>query len=505
MKDVLRYLENPDKEGKDTLATLQDDGQIYVEGVGKAGLDISQKSEPWRRGYYDVLMHLARAAENLDGWVRDTTRNIAFPPEVVIGPSNSHPKNVPFGAAHAPLEENCVPAWDPPEFYYMKLLTTQGFSTRQRLDAAIAWADWLDFKGLKESSEATYDWALDIAMGALPVGANNAVDNKTGIISKDATYVSENLLHACTALGTHHARNDDLASGLPILLSVLRARRRFSQDAGLGETAQASNLAIKVPFPGSTTPTSTTPVVSSAEVASSWFDSLKTLIMAPPYPPPPPDYDLPPVANSPETPCAEAALTAHVGEVLFAGTRPSTFPITSSGTPARRGDTQNLSNDQIAQILSTQTQALAWTKEAVDLAERALIETQNIGLRARRKLHNPADAENRRRCQECLEMAMQNWETMLEEISREQESLAASRGSFAKDISKQSSKKGFLFWGNSTASATSDIDVLGDIDRWEKEREMLKERKPGVRRLLEMMEEADQVHGVAKWILGDMR
>ena len=504
MKDVLRYLEDPGKEGKDTQATLQDDGQIYVEGVGKAGLDISQKSEPWRRGYYDVLLHLARAAENLDGWVRDTTRNIAFPPEVVIGPSNPHPKNVPFGAAHAPLEENCVPAWDPPEFFYMKLLTTQGFSTRQRLDAAIAWADWLDFKGLKESSEATYDWVLDIAMGALPVGANNAVDIKTGIISKDATYVSENLLHACTALGTHHARNGDLASGLPILLSVLRARRRFSQQTRDGKTAHA-NTPIKVPFILSASSTSTTPEDSSVEAAWSWLDSLKTLIMAPPYPPPAPDYNLPPVANSPETLCAEAALTAHVGEVLFAGTSHSTVPRSSSGTPATRGEMQSLSNDQIAQILSTQTQALAWTKEAVDLAERALIETQNFGLRARRKLYNPADADNRRRCQECLEMAMQNWEMMLEEIRREQEALAASSGSFAKGTSKQSSKKWFSFWGGSTASAASDIDVLGDIDRWEKEREMLEERKPGVRRLLESAEEADRVQGVAKWILGEMR
>lgn len=59
MTDVLRVLEDPKKkEGKGTQATLQDDGQIYVEGVGKAGLDISLKSEPWRRGYYDVLIHL---------------------------------------------------------------------------------------------------------------------------------------------------------------------------------------------------------------------------------------------------------------------------------------------------------------------------------------------------------------------------------------------------------------------------------------------------------------
>lgn len=498
MTDVLHVLEDPKKkEGKDTQATLQDDGQIYVEGVGKAGLDISLKSEPWRRGYYDVLFHLARAAENLDGWVRDTTRNIAFPPEVVTGPSNPNPKNVPYGAAHPPLEDNCVPAWDAPEVYYMKLLTTQGFSTRQRLDAAIAWADWLDFKGLKESAEATYDWALDIAMAALPMGANNAVDIMTGIISADATFVSQNLLHTCTALGTHHARNNDLAQGLPILLSVLRARRTLSATTTQPTAAlEADDASVKVPFTISNSTSAEKD--STQESAWSWFDSLKTLIMAPEYPPAAPDYDLPPIANTPDALCAEATLTAHIGEVLFAGASSFSQVPPSSSSSASGAVKKTPSNNQIAKDLETKASALAWTREAVDLAQLALIEISTIDAKRRRK-PSPSEAETRRRCQECLEMALRNWETMLERIVREQSALA-SRASLGGEKPGKSGRGWFSLWG----SGGRNVDVVGGVARWEQERMMLEERKPQLKRLLEDMQQGDEVRGIAGKILGDM-
>ena len=496
--DVLRVLEYPKKkEGNDIQATLQDDGQIYVEGVGKAGLDVSLKSEPWRRGYYDVLIHLARAAENLDGWVRDTTRNIAFPPDVVIGPSNPNPKNVPYGAAHPPLEENCVPAWDPPEVYYMKLLTTQGFSTRQRLDAAIAWADWLDFKGLKESAEATYDWALDIAMGALPIGANNAVDIKTGIISADATYVSQNLLHACTALGTHHARNNDMTQGLPILLSVLRARRTLSDTSQLGKAMMEAETSVKVPFTISNTISPEKGFTESS--AWSWYESLKTLIMAPQYPPAAPDYDLPPIANSPDALCAEATLTAHTGEILFAGAS-YLSQLTSFSPPGKQGALVTVhSSSQTAKDLETQASALAWTREAVDLAQLALIDINTADAKRRRK-PSPSETETRRRCQECLEMALRNWETMLERITREQSAMA-SQVSLGKAKPGSGGRGWFSLWGREDGKG----DAVGGMARWEQERMMLDERKPELKRLLEDMQQADEVRGIAGKILGDMK
>ena len=498
MTDVLEALENPAKGGKGTQATLQEDGQLYVQGVGKAGLDISQKSEPWRRGYYDVLMYLARTAENLDGWVRDITRDIAFPPEVVIGPSNSNPRSVPFGAAHPPLEENCIPAWGAPEIYYTKLLTTQGFSTRQRLDAAIAWADWLDFKGLRESAEATYDWALDIALGALPMGADNTVDIRTGIISADATYVSQNLLQACTALGTHHSRNDNLTQGLPILLSVLRARRTLSTPPQ-SRTTDEADTPVKVPFTLSSI--STSPEHSIREEPSwSWSESLKTLIFAPTYPPPPPDHDLPPVADSPDALCAEATLTAHIGEVLFAGAS-SSFKSSSSLSSASKSTKEadnGPSNQRIAENLETQAQALGWTREAVDLTERALLNISHRGATRRRK-PTPHEAETRRRCQECLEMALSNWEVMLDRIMEERDKLA-SAASVARE--KPGRRGWFSLWCNGSGKY---VDVVGGKAVWEQERMMLEERKSALTRLLENMEEADKVRGIAGKILGRMR
>ena len=497
MANVLRSLEDPkSKEGKDTQATLQDDGQIYVEGVGKAGLDISLKSEPWRRGYYDVLVHLARAAENLDGWVRDITRDIAFPSEVVIGPSNPNPRNVPFGAAHAPLEQNCVPAWEPPEVYYMKLLTTQGLSTRQRLDAAIAWADWLDFKGLKESAEATYDWALDIAMGALPMGASNAVDIKSGTISAEATFVSQNLLYACTALGTHHARHNDLAQSLPILLSVLRARRTLSAASQPTTTIETKASSIKVPF---TISKKKSAEEVAEESAWSWYETLRTFLTDPQYPPAAPDYDLAPIADTPDALCAEAQLTAHIGEVLFASTSLSSLASSFSSSSASTSTKvkQGLSNSQIGKELQTQASALSWTREAVDLAHLALININTVDAKRERK-PSPSETETRRRCQECLEMAMRNWETMLERITSEQSALASQSSSSAHGIGKGG---WFSLWG----SDDSKVNVVGGIARWERERKTLEERKPEVQRLLEDMREADEVRGIAGKILGVMR
>ena len=149
-----------------------EDESLQIFKVGKTVFDVSAKSEAWKEGYYGCLMGGARAAENLEGWVRDTTRNIAFPGEMMIGPSNPRPKPVPYGAYSAPFEENCVEAFESPETFYRKILETKGFNTRQRLDTAIAYADWLDFKGLPVKAKAIYDFALNEAVAALPPGVD---------------------------------------------------------------------------------------------------------------------------------------------------------------------------------------------------------------------------------------------------------------------------------------------------------------------------------------------
>jgi len=350
-RHLIGRLEDPSKDGVGLKEI--DEGGILVAGVGKTGLDISGKSEPWRRGYYEALMGAARAAEHLDGWLSDNTRGISFPSEVVIGPSNPRPKPVPVGASSAPLEENCSPAFEAPETFYMKILTTAGFSTRQRLDAALAYADWLDFKGLPESAEEMYDWGLDIAMGSLPTGVDNVVDTKTGVINVDkASSVTSNILLATTSLAIHHARNANLSTALPILLSVLRARRSL---------------------PDSPPPILRFSTTGEDDVQPSLFSTitslLRSLIVTPPYPPEPPSGNESPKRDAKEI-CEEAGIMANVGEILFAS------------SPSSRDD------------------GLGWTREAVDTAETTFADPNT-------------DLEGRKRCQECLDVGMDNWRKMV--------------------------------------------------------------------------------------------
>lgn len=427
---LLERLEDPTKDGQDLRHILQDEGDIYVAGVGKAGLDISSKSEPWRRGYYDCLMGCAKAAENRDGWVRDTTRNIAFPAEVVIGPSNPRPKPVPFGAKPAPLEENCIPAFEPAGTYYMRILTTHGFSTRQRLDAALAYADWYDFKGLSSTAEDLYDWALDIAMGALPEGVNNVVDIKTGVIDSKASYITSNVLLATTSLAYHHARNNNLAAALPIFLSILRARRQLPTVMYQSEIEPEARY-------------------DSAFAALMSF--MKSLLVPPPYPPAPPTGDEI-SSRTPATLCEEAGVMSHIGEILFASSSANSFANSPSNPSVGPPGPSIATTGQ----LKNQQSGLSWTREAVDLAEATLVAA------------DPRDEEARDKCSECLAVGMDNWLTMISKLVKD-ERQATNTGT------RQKPSSGF-FWGSSAAA-----DEEG---RWERDPKVVDARLDSVRQLL---------------------
>jgi hypothetical protein len=349
---LIGRLENPDKDGEGIAET--DEGGILVDGIGKTGADISKKSEPWRRCYYEALMGAARAAEHLDGWVIDNTRRISFPKDVMVGPDNPNPKPVPPGAHSPPLQENCSPAYKPPEAYYLKILTTRGFSAKQRLLSALAYADWLSFKGLPDSAKEMYRWGLDIAVSTHPDGATNDVDMPTGIISEHPKHLSENLLLATTSLAVHHARNKDLSAALPIFLSVLRARRSLPE-------AQ----------PPAAKPTGNQNAKESTPVPSLVFDLLKSMFVERPYPPPPPNGEDVPI-RSPAEICEEAGVMAYIGEVLFAS--------------------------------SKYAAGLSWTHDAVDLAEASF---QKV-----------AGAEGDERCRECLEVGLRNWRKMVLQMAK---------------------------------------------------------------------------------------
>lgn len=436
--ELLERLEDPSIDGRDLRPILSEEGDIYVAGLGRAGLDVSSKSEPWRRGYYACLIGAAKASENRDGWVSDTTRNIAFPPEVVIGPSNPRPKPVPYGTPSAPLEGNCDRAFEPAETYYMKILTTRGFNTRQRLNAALAYADWLDFKGLSSTAEEMYDWGLDIAVGALPVGVNNVVDIKSGVVGQGATYISSNVLLATTSLAFHHARNNNLAAALPIYLSVLRARRRLPASASQNEARSKSRKQI-----------------STAEVLSFF----RSLVITPPYPPAPPTGDE--IAlRTPAAACEEAGIMAHVGEILFASSFAS-----SSAKVSSNNLRASVSSGSAADHLKSQRSGLSWTRDAVDLAEATLTSASKD------------DEETRNKCSECLAVGMENWSTMVAKLLKDERHAKAG---------KQPKTTSSWLWGSSATN---------DEGKWERESQVVDERLENVRRLLS--QEADTRKGKA--------
>ena len=434
--NLISRLEDPSGDGKG-LEIIQ--GR-EVEHNGDSediqfGFDVSSKSEPWRRGYHAALMGAARAAERLDGWVSDTTRKLSFPGEVVIGPSNPRPRPVPYGVTTAPLEENCRPAAEPPADYYSKILTTAGFTSRQRLEAALAYADWLEFKGLPSSAEEIFNWGLDIAMGALPHDVNNAVDIQTGIVNNDATFVSENLLDAANALAIHHAVNNNVAMALPILASVLRARR---------------NLSIPP----------VDDIVSSQAKEPSTFGSLvgliKSIVISPPYPPLPPSGDEAPIRNATAI-CKEAAIMAHIGEILFASSN---------------DDSKQSSSIRNSDSLSQKKSGLSWTRDAVDVSENTLLSL------------NKTDTEARRKCSECLEVGLENWSTMVRQMIESKQTEISSK--------REKANNGWGWFWNRDSAKEDEIEE----SRWQRDEAFVEERKKRVSRLLEKESEGQNKPGI---------
>ena len=441
---LLQRLEDPAIDGAGIQPLLQEEGDVYVKGVGKTGLDIFAKSEPWRRGYYQCLIGLAIAAEKREGWVKDITRGIAFPSEHIIGPSNPNAIPVGPGSAPAPLEQNCELAFDTPATYYIKILTTQGFTSRQRLDAALAYANWLDFKGLPARAEDMYNWGLDIAIGALPQGSNNTVDIKTGIISPKAEYVSSNVVRATSALAAYHAHNGNIATALPIFLSVLRARR---QATSTPPTAPPSEVPI--------------------DVWSSTIEAIKSFLAPPPYPAPPSTGDELP-ERTPVAICEEAAIMSNIGEILFASsiakandqTRTNSLVSTASTILQGNNNQQNLEP------------GLAWTRESVDLAEATLDSASSKD-----------DEAAKTKCTECLTMGVENWAIM---VTTMLENEKASKVTSTEEATR-------WFWRNAPGA---------DVNRWEREKQVVDKKLKSVRRMMLREEQRKQERSFISTLLG---
>ncbi|KAI1114200.1 hypothetical protein F5Y14DRAFT_415772 [Nemania sp. NC0429] len=419
-KNVIERLEDRDIEGAG-LEHLTEGG-VWIDGVGESGYDVTSKSEPWRRGYYEALMLGAKAAEQLDDSVVDTTRHIVFHASTVIGPSNPHPKPIPFGAEKAPLEENCERAYEEPETFYMRILTTRGFSSRQKMDAALAYASWLDFKQMPDAAVRMYDWALSLASENMPP-PDVPYDRQSYVLRDDAPAPSTNILNALTALATHKARNGDVSTALPILLSVLRARRSLPEPR-----LQNPTTSPRGPDAPASSPSPWTP----ANIIS----TVRRLAAPPAYPPAPDDGESPPERDARER-CEEAALSLYIGEIIFA----------SDG----------------------HEDGLAWTREAVDLAEE--------------QLHRPDiadDAAAKGTCRECLGSGLQNWATMVTRLAREERE----RESRAAVAAASSSGTWFGLWGDAAAANKRDA-VTG---RWAAEENVVMERTKRAQEVLDELE-----------------
>ncbi|KAK2743429.1 hypothetical protein FQN57_004894 [Myotisia sp. PD_48] len=373
-RELLERLENTEVDGKglveQSAAGDEEEGAILIDGVGKAGYDIEGMSESWKKGYFEALMGAGETAEKLDGWMDDKKKGIASPPEYVVGPSNPNPKPVPKGMI-VPDEENSVPAYESPEVYYMKILTTKGFQTNQKLDAALAYADWLDFKGLNETAGEVYNWAMDITIAGLPgvvnldVDAEKIVDRKTGVLKKGGYgSLTENLLRTSTALGIHQVRIGNLTSALSVFLSVLQARR---------------NISTSTDIPSIKPPSSFRPHSKEENV----LQSISYLFSPPPYPLPTRTGNEHPL-HSESSGCEEAGLMIYIGEIIFAS--------------------------------SSQEKGLAWTRDAVDHAEISLLQLDPDQESGQPHSHAMEYSTAEEKCRDCLRTGLDNWKKMVRKL-----------------------------------------------------------------------------------------
>ncbi|KAI1343580.1 hypothetical protein F5Y15DRAFT_370478 [Xylariaceae sp. FL0016] len=416
-KNVLERLEDKSIDGQDLEDLVE--GGMWIDGVGESGFDITKKSEPWRRGYYEALMLCAKAAEHLDNQVVDTTRHLVFPADQVHGPSNPDPQPIYHGSPSAPHEKDCERAYETPETFYLKVMLTRGFSAKQQMDAALAYATWLDVKGMPEASEKILEWALMIAEPFQP-----SFDSQSYILKDNVKPPSANALTVLTALAAHKARNGDVSGALPILISILRARRALPSS-----TSQVTSYEPKETH-------------ESPWTVSNIVGVVKRLAAPPAYPPPPPDGQSPPVRDSKEL-CEEAGLNLYIGEIIYA-----------SATAGKTGSRED---------------GLAWTREAVDLAEEQL---HSLGA-------TTTDVEAKKTCRECLGSGLDNWAKMVARLAREEEEKQNA------GPAKGSSWLGL--WGEGKQ------DISG---RWAAEENVVKERMRRAQEILEELEPPKTGFGV---------
>lgn len=420
LKYVLERLEDPERDGAGLEPLWRQDGEGDEGKV--VAFDLTAKSEAWRRGYYEALMGAACCAEHLDGFLFDKTLHQVLPPRYVVGPSNPRPKSIPSHFGPAPREENCRPAYAAPDVMYEKILKCKGFTTRQRVEAAMAWAEWLDFKGARRRSQEMAQQAVNIALSGLPGEGKGLTDKKTGVIRKyPAGYMSHNLFQATTSLAIYHARNEKLSAALPIFLSLLRASRELppAPPSSLGEQRKTQDTN-----------------------SDAFLAPIKRLLFAPPYPPAPPTGDEPHTRTQLAI-CEEAGVMAHIGEILFA----------SAG-----------------QKLEIRQTGINFTRDAVDIAESTLRAT-------------PAqNQEARSKCAECITVGVDNWGKMVERMVRQAAQQQDEEGQQERKEDTRLWSFPSWLWGSSRSGGGESKEEAKE--RWGREEQAFSRRRRSLERTL---------------------
>lgn len=424
---ALSRLHDPKIDGKDVKDAPHD--------CPPGTKDVTAKSENWRRGYFQALMGLAKTSEYMEGWVLDKTRDTVFPPGTMIGPSNPFPKPIPSGLTGAPREEDCELRFESPDAVYLRILSTPGFNNSQKLEASLAYASWLDYKGIAGPASIVFEDAVHLAVSERPDLPAAPLDPKTWTLNESAGAPSENLLTSLTAYATFRARQGDTAAALPILVSLLKARRGLA------------------PAPPTKSPTALTASLGSAPqrestAATNPLTATKEFFIEAPYPDPPPDGTAPPT-RTPGERCQEAALSLHIGEIMYAS---------SKNKPHAREE------------------GLGWTREAVDVAEEQLHQLPQNPYR---------DPPERVACRECLATGLGNWAAMVGKLAREAEA--------GKKRDGEGGGGGKWFGGLWGSGASG-----GETDRWTAEERVIEERQKRVADLLEDLRPPPR--GVLSWL-----
>ncbi len=367
VRNALMRLSDPKKDGAGLVPLSEVTDPELEDPIEFVPYDITAKSEEWRRGYFQALMTAAQTAEHVDGWVLDVTRNMVSPARYMIGPSNPNPVPIPPGAAHAPLEENCVNAFPVADRWYMKILATRGFTERQRLEAALEYASFMEYKGQAEAAHSLQELALSEATKGID-SAKLPYDSKSFVLKDKAGSPSLNLIDVLTTIANSKARTGDISGALPMYISLLQARRGLS-DERPREPRRSRPTGVPV------------------------YQRLLDLVKPPAYPPPPPDGTQPPWRSAEER-CQEASLQIYIGEILYATS-------------------------------SSKDDGLSWTRDGVDLAEEQLRSLGGGGP------GNNDKKGSRKLCRECLGAGLENWHTMVSRLAAaertQEESRAASK------------------------------------------------------------------------------